>query len=133
MRWSPARSVRVGRAAGAHPTVRRAGTPDRLRGAGAGAAGPAGRYARRWGRRNPATSPPEGLLRLVTHHLGRPRRCVADAHLDGDVLAQRAGRRRRGDHDGSHPAVDLEAVDEAEGDDVDPELGIDIVSQLLTE
>src|SRR5665647_3046323 len=82
MRWSPARSVRVGRAAGAHPTVRRAGTPDRLRGAGADAAGPAERYARRRGRRNPATSPPEGLLRLVTHHLGRPRRCVGDDHLD---------------------------------------------------
>src|SRR5204863_2318286 len=48
-------------------------------------------------------------------------------HLLGDLRADRAGRRGEGEGDVDLAAVDGDVVDEAELDEVEPELGIDDV------
>ena len=94
------------------------------------------------------TSPSERLLGLRDHHVGGPRRHVGQhdldavdrsageedaAHLVGQVLTERARRRRRRQHDARDPVVDIQPVDQTERDDVDAELGVDDVAQRLAE
>jgi hypothetical protein len=61
---------------------------------------------------------------------------VADEllHLLGDLRADRAGGGRQGEGDVDLGAVlDLDVVDEAEGDEVEPELGVDYLLEGLVD
>src|SRR5690242_6523803 len=88
---------------------------------------------------------PELLAAVLGDLVGAPRghrdpvdRDVADEALEGrlglvsDHVGQRAGRRGEGHvEDGVAVLVEVHAVDEAEVDDVDPELGVDDVLHRL--
>src|SRR5215213_6544251 len=83
---------------------------------------------------------PECELRVLGHHLRRPggvedhlRMDGADAgkvadellHLLGDLGAYRTGRSGQGEGDVDVFLLDLDVVDEAERDEVEPELRVD--------
>jgi len=97
---------------------------------------------------SPSGAPRAVSVRLVAHAFGRPARIVGEldlhvqhvvqaqerpADLVGQVRTDRTGRCRGGHPDASHAAEDLDAIDEAEVDDVDPELGIDDHPEPLVE
>src|SRR5262245_61124112 len=95
-----------------------------------------------------AGSVPESELRVLGHHLRGPRRVedhlgvhlldpveLADelAHLLRDLGADRAGRRRQGEGDEDLAVLHLDVVDEAERDEVEPQLGVDHLFQGLVD
>ena len=68
-------------------------------------------------------------LILMSSTMPEPVR--ADARLVLDHVGQRAGRRRQRHVDRGDPVVHGDAVDQAEVDDVDPQLGVDDVAHRL--
>ena len=89
---------------------------------------------------------PERELRVLGHLLRRPRRRehhrgddlrhpgeIADEllHLLGDLRADRAGGRGQRERDVHGPAVDLDAVDQPELDEVEAQLGVDDVGERV--
>ena len=54
-------------------------------------------------------------------------------HLLGDLGADRAGGGGEGESDEDLLALDVDVVDEAEGDEVEPELGIDHLFKRLVD
>jgi hypothetical protein len=55
------------------------------------------------------------------------------AHLLGDLRADRAGRRRQREGDEGLLSLDLHVVDEAQGDEVEAELGVDDLLERLVD
>ena len=91
---------------------------------------------------------PERELGVVGHHLRRPGGVedhlrvdrgdageVADEllHLLGDLGADRAGRGGQGEGDVDVLLLDVDVVDEAEGDEVEAELGVDDLLERLVD
>src|SRR5262245_1148570 len=93
-----------------------------------------------------ARSITERELRLLAHHVGGPRRRedhlgihprdaveLADELLDllADLRTDRTARRREGEGDIHLTLLDRDLVDQAQLDEVEPELGIDHVRQRV--
>src|SRR5262249_19777150 len=126
-----------------------AGAPTRSEGA------PATRPTPSTASRPPAAAPatrgasPQLTARFVGHHRLGPRRIEHDVDVDAldpgeprpdrrldeilQVVAKRTRRARHRHRDADRAVTDVDAVDEPEIDDVDPELGIDDVLQRVSD